>query len=86
MNPTISKVYKETMVQLKFELRKIELTRWGSNFEEKMRAYEDRIKNILYKIAKLKEINLYFQDFRKEEGLLEADVEKFLFYKPKDNK
>ena len=46
---------------------------------------EERIKNILHKMTKIKELNIYFQELRQETGLLEADVQKFLSYTPKDN-
>jgi hypothetical protein len=46
---------------------------------------EEKVKSILQRMRKLKEINIYFNDLQKKSGELEADVEKFMAYKPKDN-
>lgn len=34
-------------------------------------------------MRKIKEINIYFHGLNKQEGSLEADVQKFMFYTPK---
>jgi hypothetical protein len=36
-------------------------------------------------MARLKEINIYFNSLQKEDGILEADVQKFMFYTPKED-
>jgi len=58
-------------MQLRLELRRAYRLRWDGSLDEDQKSQaEERINNILQKMRKLKEINLYFNDLKKESGSL----------------